>query len=128
MTTLNQIKNKIRQKRKKKLRAPALKKCPQKKGICLKIFVTTPKKPNSALRKVVKIRLTNYKLITAHIPGEGGHSLQKYSVVLVRGGPVNDLPGMKYRVIRGKYDLNPVKNRISKRSKYGVKNFIKRLS
>ena len=103
----------------KKNKTPALKKNPQKKGICLKVFTRTPKKPNSASRKVAKIRLTNRSDITAYIPGIG-HNLQEHSVVLIRGGRVKDLPGVKYHCIRGKYDLRGVQNRRQGRSKYGA--------
>ena len=89
-------------------------------GICLKVFTMTPKTPNSALRKVVRIKLTNNVKITAHVPGEG-HNLQEYSIVLVRGGRARDLPSVRYKVIRGKYDLEPVRNRRTRRSKYGIK-------
>jgi small subunit ribosomal protein S12 len=103
-----------------KFKSPALKKSPQKKGVCLKVYTKTPKKPNSAIRKVARIRLTNGLDIIAYIPGEG-HNLQEHSVVLVRGGRVKDLPGVKYHLIRGVYDLQPVNNRKTSRSKYGVK-------
>ena len=93
---------------------------PQKKGTCIKVFTRTPKKPNSALRKVAKLKLTNKKRVEAYIPGEK-HNLQEYSVVLMRGGRVKDLPGVKYHLIRGKYDLVGVRNRKTSRSKYGVK-------
>jgi len=99
---------------------PALKKKPQVKGICVKTYNRTPKKPNSALRKVAKVKLSTGKKVECYIPGEG-HNLQQYSVVLVRGGRVPDLPGVKYHLIRGKYDFNGVKNRKTSRSKYGVK-------
>ena len=98
---------------------PALENCPQKRGVCLKVFTKTPRKPNSALRKVAKIRLSNRTKVLAHIPGEG-HNLQEHSVVLVRGGRVKDLPGVKYKIIRGALDLQQVKNRKSSRSKYGA--------
>ena len=101
-------------------KTPALEKCPQKKGICLKLILKTPKKPNSALRKIVKLKLTNDKKIYAYIPGSG-HNLQEYSTVLIRGGKIKDLPGVKYHLIRNKFDLMGVKNRITSRSKYGVK-------
>ncbi len=106
-------------------KTPALQKCPQKKGICLKVFLRTPKKPNSALRKLVKLRLmSNRKIVTAYIPGEG-HNLQDYSAVLIKGGRVKDLPGVKYHLIRGKLDLLGLKNRKTSRSKYGTKNLSK---
>ena len=120
MPTLNQLIKSIKKKKKKKNRTPALKKSPQKKGICLKIFTRTPKKPNSALRKLVRIRLTNGVKTMAYVPGEG-HSLQEYSVVLMRGGRVKDLPGIKYHLIRGKYDFFGIKFRKTSRSKYGTK-------
>lgn len=94
--------------------------CPQKKGVCIKIFLRTPKKPNSAQRKLVRLRLTNEKIITAYIPGEG-HKLQEYSTVLIRGGRVKDLPGIKYKLIRGKLDFLGTKGRKNARSKYGTK-------
>mgnify|MGYP006093663235 CR=1 FL=1 len=121
MPTFNQLTRNIRKNKKTKLnRTPALKKNPQKKGTCLRVFTMTPRKPNSALRKVTRIRLVNKKKITAYIPGEG-HSLQKFADVLIRGGRTKDLPGIKYKVIRGKYDLRPVNNKIKARSKYGVR-------
>lgn len=125
MPTINQL-CRIKRKTKKKLnKTPALDKCPQKKGICLKVFLRTPKKPNSALRKLVKLRLlSNKKIVTAYIPGEG-HNLQDYSAVLIRGGRVKDLPGVKYHLVRGKYDLLGLKNRKTSRSKYGTKNINK---
>lgn len=110
-------------KRKKKIklnRTPALNKSPQKKGVCVKIFTKTPRKPNSALRKVAKIRVTNGKRVDSYIPGIG-HNLQEYSIVLMRGGRVKDLPGVKYHLVRGKYDLNGLHERKSSRSKYGGK-------
>ena len=99
---------------------PALEDCPQKRGVCLRVYTRTPKKPNSALRKVTKVRLSNGKEIIAYIPGEG-HNLQEHSVVLVRGGRVKDLPGVKYKVVRGVLDLQGIKNRGQSRSKYGTK-------
>lgn len=119
MPTINQIVVN-RKRKKKKNKTPSLKGCPQKRGICVKIYNRTPKKPNSALRKVAKIRLATKKRIEAYIPGEG-HNLQEFSVVLMRGGRVKDLPGVKYHLIRGKYDLKGVRNRKQARSKYGVK-------
>ncbi|XAO72568.1 MAG: 30S ribosomal protein S12 [Candidatus Vidania fulgoroideorum] len=118
--TINQLIRKGRKNKKKKNKSIALNKCPQKRGICIKVYTTTPKKPNSALRKVAKVRLVNKKEIISYIPGEG-HNLQEHSVVLVRGGRVKDLPGVKYHIIRGVYDLEGVKNRRSSRSKYGTK-------
>lgn len=103
-----------------KSRSPALEQCPQKKGVCTRVFITTPKKPNSAKRKVARVRLTTGQEITAYIPGEG-HTLQEHSVVLVRGGRVKDLPGVKYHIIRGAYDLQGVQNRRQSRSLYGTK-------
>jgi small subunit ribosomal protein S12 len=126
MPTYNQLCKNLRTKKKKLNRTPALQKCPQKKGICTKLVIRTPKKPNSALRKLVKLRLSNRKLIYAYIPGEG-HNLQEYSSVLMRGGRVKDLPGVKYHLIRGKLDLLGIKNRKTSRSKYGTKNLRKYL-
>lgn len=103
---------------------PALEKNPQKKGVCVKIFLQTPKKPNSALRKVARVRLTNRKRVVAYIPGEG-HNLQEFSTVLMRGGRVKDLPGVKYHLIRGKYDFSGIKARKQGRSKYGTKDVSK---
>lgn len=122
MSTLNQLCFK-RQKRKKKIKidkSPALKKCPQRKGICLKVYTKTPKKPNSALRKVAKVCLTSEYTIISYIPGIG-HTLQEHSIVLVRGGRVPDLPGVKYHIVRGKYDLLGILRRRTSRSKYGTK-------
>ena len=101
-------------------RCPALENCPQKKGICTKLVLRTPKKPNSALRKIVKLRLSNQKMVYGYIPGEG-HNLQVYSTVIIRGGRVKDLPGIKYRLIRGKLDFSGLESRKSSRSKYGTK-------
>lgn len=101
-------------------KTPALDNNPQKKGICLRVLIRKPKKPNSALRKVAKLKLTNGKVITAYIPGEG-HDLREHNMVLIRGGRVRDLPGIKYKCVRGKYDLKPVVGRKQARSKYGVK-------
>ena len=126
MPTYNQLCKNLRTKKKKLNKTPALEKCPQKKGICTKLVIRTPKKPNSALRKLVKLRLSNRKLVYAYIPGEG-HNLQEYSSVLMRGGRVKDLPGVKYHLIRGKLDLLGIKNRKSSRSKYGTKNLRKYL-
>jgi len=105
---------------KKKNKVPSLNQSPQKKGTCLRVFTTTPKKPNSALRKVARVQLTNKNKVTAYISGEG-HTLQEYSVVLVRGGRTRDLPGVRYKIVRGKYDLGALSNRKTSRSKYGVK-------
>jgi small subunit ribosomal protein S12 len=126
MPTYNQLCNNTRKKKKKLNKTPALEGCPQKKGVCTKLVLRAPKKPNSALRKLVKLRLSNGKRIYAHIPGEG-HSLQEFSTVLIRGGRVKDLPGVKYRLIRGKLDLLGIKDRKTSRSKYGTKNLRKYL-
>jgi small subunit ribosomal protein S12 len=120
MATINQLCKKIRKKKFFKCKTPALNGSPQRKGICLKVFNRTPKKPNSALRKVVKFKLSKNKKIEAYIPGIG-HNLRQYSVALMRGGRVPDLPGVKYKLIRGKYDFQPVKGRKTSRSSYGVK-------
>ncbi len=125
MPTTNQLtKQFCRKKKLLKSKTPGLKKCPQRKGVCLKVFTRTPKKPNSALRKVAKVRLTTGKKVEAYIQGEG-HTLQEYSAVLVRGGRVPDLPGVRYHLIRGKYDFKGVKNRKSSRSIYGTKKLRK---
>lgn len=122
MVTINQLCNKQKsRKTKRKLnKVPALNKCPQKKGICTKLVIRTPKKPNSALRKIVKLRLSNSKRVYAYIPGEG-HNLQAYSTVIIRGGRVKDLPGIKYHLVRGKLDFSGLKSRKTSRSKYGTK-------
>jgi small subunit ribosomal protein S12 len=121
MATINQLCVKKQRKKKNfKSKTPALSQNPQRKGVCIKIFNRTPKKPNSALRKVARLKLSNGKKIEAYIPGEG-HNIQEYSVVLMKGGRVPDLPGCKYHLIRGKYDLQGVKNRKQARSKYGAK-------
>ena len=120
MSTINQLCKFSRKKKKEKNKTPAVNFNPQKKGICVKIYNRTPKKPNSALRKVAKIKLSNGKKIETYIPGEK-HNLQEFSVVLMRGGRVPDLPGVKYHLIRGKYDFHGVKNRKTSRSKYGTK-------
>jgi small subunit ribosomal protein S12 len=122
MLTFKQLLKKGRQKKLNIIKAPLLKKNPQKKAVCLRIFVRTPKKPNSALRKLARIKLSDDTSSTAYIPGEG-HNLMKFSVVLVRGGRVKDLPGVKYKLIRGKFDLESLKLRRQGRSKYGVKRF-----
>lgn len=114
------IKKRLRNPRKKKSKSPALRGCPQKRGVCLKVFTTTPKKPNSALRKVARVRLSNGVEVTAYIPGIG-HNLQEHSVVLVRGGRVKDLPGVRYHIVRGALDCQGVKNRKQGRSLYGAK-------
>ncbi len=120
MSTANQLIKKGRKSKKYRSDSPHLKKCPQKRGVCLKVFTTTPKKPNSALRKVARIKLTTGAEVTAYIPGEG-HNLQEHSSVLIRGGRVKDLPGIKYHIIRGVLDSNGVINRKNGRSKYGTK-------
>jgi small subunit ribosomal protein S12 len=120
MPTINQLCRKKRSVKKRRNKAPALSMSPQKKGVCTKIFLRTPKKPNSALRKLATLRLTNGKRIAAYIPGEG-HNLQEYSTVLVRGGRVKDLPGIKYHLVRGKLDFSGLKTRKTSRSKYGTK-------
>jgi len=120
----------LRKKRKVKeiqSKSPALQKCPQKKATCLKLFVMTPRKPNSALRKVAWVLLSNYIRVHAYIPGMGGHTLQKHSVVLVRGGIIKDLPSVKYTIIRGKFDLKRVISRRRGRSKYGAKKIYNRV-
>ena len=120
MPTVNQLCKKIRKPKKRLEKSPALEKSPQKKGVCLKVFTKTPKKPNSALRKVARLRLSTKKRVSAYIPGEG-HTLQEYSTVLMRGGRVKDLPGIKYHLVRGKFDFLGLKNRKQARSKYGTK-------
>ncbi len=120
MPTINQMIRKGRVKQKKKTTAPALKACPQKRGVCTRVYTTTPKKPNSALRKVARVRLTNGMEVTSYIPGEG-HNLQEHSVVLIRGGRVKDLPGVRYHIIRGTLDAMGVTARTKARSKYGAK-------
>lgn len=120
MPTINQLVRKGRQRVVKKGTAPALKSCPQRRGVCVRVYTTTPKKPNSALRKVARVRLTTGAEITAYIPGTG-HNLQEHSVVLVRGGRVKDLPGVRYHIVRGTLDTAAVENRKQGRSKYGAK-------
>ncbi len=120
MPTLNQLVKKGRKVIKKKSTAPALEASPQKRGVCTRVSTTTPKKPNSALRKITRVRLTNGMEITAYIPGIG-HNLQEHSVVLVRGGRVKDLPGVRYHLVRGALDSSGVENRKQGRSKYGAK-------
>ena len=120
MPTIQQLVRKGRKKQIKKGTAPALKGCPQKRGVCVRVYTSTPKKPNSALRKVARVRLTNGMEVTTYIPGEG-HNLQEHSVVLIRGGRVKDLPGVRYHIIRGVLDTQGVKDRRQRRSKYGVK-------
>jgi len=120
MPTINQLVRKGREKVAKKDKAPALEQNPQKRGVCTRVYTTTPKKPNSALRKVARVRLTNGYEVTAYIPGEG-HNLQEHSIVLIRGGRVKDLPGVRYHIIRGKLDAAGVADRKKSRSKYGAK-------
>lgn len=120
MPTINQLVRLGREKAKLRTASPALAGCPQKRGVCIRVYTTTPKKPNSALRKVARVRLTNGNEITVYIPGEG-HNLQEHSVVLVRGGRVKDLPGVRYHIIRGALDTAGVKERHRSRSKYGTK-------
>ena len=120
MPTINQLIRKGRKKIKYKSKSPILDACPQKRGVCLQVRTMTPKKPNSALRKIARVRLTNGIEVTAYIPGEG-HQLQEHSVVLVRGGRVKDLPGVRYHIVRGSLDTTGVANRKQGRSKYGAK-------
>jgi len=120
MPTINQLVRKGRDHIKAKNKVPALDKNPQKRGVCTRVYTTTPKKPNSALRKVAKVRLTNGREVISYIPGEG-HNLQEHSVVLIRGGRVRDLPGVRYHVLRGVLDTQGVKDRKQSRSKYGAK-------
>jgi len=120
LPTINQLLRKKRQPKKRKTKAPALQKCPQKRGICTKVYTTTPKKPNSALRKVARVRLSNGYEVTSYIPGEG-HNLQEHSVVFIRGGRVKDLPGVRYHTERGRGDLQGVNKRKQARSRYGAK-------
>ncbi len=120
MPTINQLVRKGRKSRQGRSASPALKSCPQKRGVCVRVYTTTPKKPNSALRKVARVRLTNGLEVTSYIPGEG-HNLQEHSVVLIRGGRVKDLPGVRYHVVRGVLDSVGVSERRQSRSKYGAK-------
>ncbi|PCJ21180.1 MAG: 30S ribosomal protein S12 [Candidatus Cloacimonadota bacterium] len=120
MPTINQLIRKGRKKIVKKSKSAALMACPQRRGVCVRVYTTTPKKPNSALRKVARVRLTTGQEVTAYIPGEG-HNLQEHSVVLIRGGRVKDLPGVRYHIIRGALDTAAVANRMKSRSKYGTK-------
>ena len=120
MPTINQLIRNPRQPKRYRTKAPALKESPQKRGVCTRVYTTTPKKPNSALRKVARVRLTNQMEVGAYIPGEG-HNLQEHSVVLIRGGRVKDLPGFRYKVIRGGLDTSGVSGRKKGRSKYGAK-------
>jgi small subunit ribosomal protein S12 len=120
MPTIQQLVRKGRAQLNDKSKAPALKECPQRRGVCVRVYTTTPKKPNSAMRKVARVRLTNGYEVTAYIPGEG-HNLQEHSIVLVRGGRVKDLPGVKYHLVRGTLDTAGVEGRRQRRSKYGAK-------
>ncbi|URJ25042.1 30S ribosomal protein S12 [Candidatus Blochmannia ocreatus (nom. nud.)] len=121
MTTINQLVRTARPKKTFKSTVPALNACPQKRGVCIRVYTTTPKKPNSALRKVCRVRLTNGLEVTSYIGGEG-HNLQEHSSILIRGGRVKDLPGVRYHVIRGALDCSGVNSRKKGRSKYGTKN------
>jgi len=118
--TINQLIRKGRKKVVEKTKTPALGACPQKRGVCTRVYTSTPKKPNSALRKVARVRLTNQMEVTAYIPGEG-HNLQEHSIVMIRGGRVKDLPGVRYHIIRGTGDTSGVNDRKRSRSKYGTK-------
>jgi small subunit ribosomal protein S12 len=120
MPTINQLVADPRRQQRTRNKVPALQGCPQKRGVCTRVYTTTPKKPNSALRKVAKVRLTNGFEVVTYIPGEG-HNLQEHSVVMVRGGRVKDLPGVRYHIIRGTLDTQGVKDRRQRRSKYGAK-------
>jgi len=120
MPTINQLTRKSRRVQRRTTKAPVLDKCPQKRGVCLQVKTMTPKKPNSALRKITRVRLSNGKEVTVYIPGEG-HSLQEHSIVLVRGGRVRDLPGVRYQVVRGALDALGVEGRKQSRSRYGAK-------
>ena len=120
MPTVNQLVRKPRQAPRTKSKVPALAGSPQKRGVCTRVFTTTPKKPNSAMRKVARVRLTNKFEVTAYIPGEG-HNLQEHSIVMIRGGRVKDLPGVRYHIIRGALDTSGVEGRNQRRSKYGTK-------
>ena len=120
MPTINQLIRRERRVQKSRTKSPALTACPQRRGVCTRVYTTTPKKPNSALRKVARVRLTNGYEVTSYIPGIG-HNLQEHSVVLIRGGRVKDLPGVRYHIIRGVLDTHGVQNRTQSRSKYGAK-------
>ena len=120
MPTIQQLVRKGRQKLTDKSKSPALDSCPQRRGVCVRVYTTTPKKPNSAMRKVARVRLTNQKEVNAYIPGEG-HNLQEHSIVMIRGGRVKDLPGVRYHIIRGTKDTLGVADRKRSRSKYGAK-------
>ena len=120
MPTIQQLVRSGRSEAKDKSKSPALDQCPQRRGVCVRVYTTTPKKPNSAMRKVARVRLTNQKEVNAYIPGEG-HNLQEHSIVMVRGGRVKDLPGVRYHIVRGTLDTAVVANRTQRRSKYGAK-------
>ena len=120
MSTINQLIKKGRRKKTAKTKSPAMASCAQKRGVCLKVYTTTPKKPNSALRKVARVMLSNKEEVTAYIPGEG-HNLQEHSIVMIRGGRVKDLPGVRYHILRGALDTLGVEKRRQGRSKYGAK-------
>ena len=120
MPTINQLVRRGRKVVKKKTKAPALQACPQKRGVCTRVYTTSPKKPNSALRKVARVRLTNGIEVTSYIPGEG-HNLQEHSLVLVRGGRIKDIPGVRYHIVRGTLDASGVDGRMQSRSKYGTR-------
>jgi len=120
MPTISQLVRKGREQLKHKSKSPALDSCPQRRGVCTRVYTTTPKKPNSALRKVARVRLTNQKEVNAYIPGEG-HNLQEHSIVLIRGGRIKDLPGVRYHIVRGALDTAGVASRMQGRSKYGTK-------
>lgn len=120
MATINQLVRSPRQRQKEKSSVPALQACPQRRGVCTRVYTTTPKKPNSAMRKVARVRLTNAYEVSAYIGGEG-HNLQEHSLVLIRGGRVKDLPGVRYHIVRGALDTQGVKDRKQGRSKYGAK-------
>lgn len=120
MPTIQQLVRKGRTELTDKSKAPALDSCPQRRGVCVRVYTTTPKKPNSALRKVARVRLTNQKEVNSYIPGEG-HNLQEHSIVMIRGGRVKDLPGVRYHIIRGTLDTAGVSGRLQRRSKYGAK-------
>jgi len=120
MARISQLVRKPRQQKRRKTNVPALERCPQRRGVCIRVYTTTPKKPNSALRKVARVRITNGSEVTAYIGGEG-HNLQEHSVVLIRGGRVKDLPGVRYHIVRGSLDTAGVSSRRRGRSKYGAK-------
>src|SRR5688572_20225953 len=120
MPTINQLVRFGREAVRKKSKTPAMQACPQKRGVCTRVYTTTPKKPNSALRKVARVRLSNGQEVTAYIPGEG-HNLQEHSIVMIRGGRVKDLPGVRYHIVRGRYDASGVEGRNRGRSRYGSK-------